>query len=263
MQFYSRAAEGISVCIGFIALTINERLPIVIALIAKIVMSCIVANLPKEKLRQGDGKLTYRQEIKKSVKKMIHDKNKHPERYRLLGKLLLYSSMQSVLSLNMFWMLQVVLDVNKIEPGIIALVWVTYHLLSSVASYYIHLGMRRSVVKLIVSLPVLSILLLLVIAQAPSILTIPSMICFSILWGIKAPLANSLMNRNTLKSMRATMHSVDSVATRLVYSALSPVTGYLVQNTDNNLVFYWLILVITPGLVAALMLSSEHKCMNI
>lgn len=263
MQFYSRAAEGISVCVGFIALTINERLPIAIALIAKIVMTYVVANLPKEKVRLADGKLTYRQEMKKSIKKMIHDKNKHPERYRLLGKLLLYSSMQSVLSLNMFWMLQVVLDVKKIAPGIIALVWVAYHLLSSMASYYMHLGMRRSVKKLIVSLPVLSILLLLVISQAPSIFMIPSMICFSILWGIKAPLVNCLMNQNSVQSMRATLHSVDSVVTRLVYSVLGPVTGYLVQNTDNNLVFYWLILAITPGLVASLMLSCGAKGLKI
>ena len=194
---------------------------------------------------------------------MIQSKNKQPERFRFLGKLLVYSSMQSVLLLNMFWMLQVVLDVEKVPYGTIALVWILYQFFSSVSSYYMRLGMGRSVKAMIISLPVLSILLLLVIAQAHAFFTIPSMICFSFLWGIKIPMVNCIINLNSAKSMRATLHSIDSVATRLIHSILGPITGYIAQSTDNKLVYYWLILVITPGLVASLMLSTGSKSLKL
>ena len=255
MQSWARFAESISAFVGFFALTIHILMPIVISFFIKITMLISIIRLPKDPTHTKE--YDYWRRIQITVRKIYSDKKANPLRYRMLMFLMIFSSAQSVLLLNVYWLLQVALNLAKIPTETIALVWLFYHFLSGMCARYSHNIFKVSVRSLLIFLPVFSICSLTVITYFPNFSTeISVLFLFSILWGLKIPLINFLINSNSLRDSRVTIHSLDSLITRISYIVLVPITGFLVQYSKSNLVYYWLICVIFPGLIASIKLKN-------
>tara|TARA_B100001989_G_scaffold208118_1_gene156975 strand:+ start:2041 stop:3249 length:1209 start_codon:yes stop_codon:yes gene_type:complete len=244
MQSLARWSEGMSSGLGFVAV-LNARLPIILALIAKLTMLFLCATaLPRQSGRpvKSVGTVLENKQVGplEIFRLMRLDKQQRPIQHKILVSLFFYAALQSIVLINIFWMIQLTGDTLSLSLSLMSILWVLYFGLCAIVSYFLANRLLQYRHSQIILLPLISCLLLLLSAFMPIDLRMIPLVLFSVVYGLLMPLINSLINDYATKERRVMMHSCCATLTRLLFVLVAPITGYLAQYVSSEAAFLFL-----------------------
>jgi len=232
MQAFARLSEGLSAGLGFIAI-IDPRMPIALAFTAKIILLVICwtqlsssITHPSTKVSTGHQSST-QISLSGFLEALRIDKQQRPKQHRVLMTTFFYAASQSIVLINIFWMIQV--TANMIELSLIwtSMIWVLYFTLCGTTSYFISSTLKTHWRQQIIALPIISCILLYTsISISLAYRWIP-LVMFSFIYGLSMPLINVLINQHSTQDKRVMMHSINTTLTRLLFVLIVPFIGYI------------------------------------
>ena len=123
MQAFARLSEGLSAGLGFIAI-IDPRMPIALAFTAKIIFTrhmldpvIIINNIHQQKYRQGI-RAQRKSVLSGFLEALRRDKQQRPKQHRVLMTTFFYAASQSIVLINIFWMIQVTANMIELSHSI-------------------------------------------------------------------------------------------------------------------------------------------------
>lgn len=245
MQSIARWSEGLSSGLGFVAM-VNARLPIILALGAKLLMLflCFTAlpKQPRHRVKSGSTAFENKRFGPLEILRLLRlDKQQRPVQHKILVSLFFYAALQSIVLINIFWMIQLTADTLSLSLSLMSNLWVFYFGLCALVSYFLANRLLQYRQSQIILLPLISSLLLLISAFAPIYLRMIPLMLFSLIYGLLMPLINSFINDYASKKSRVMMHSCSAVLTRLLFVLVVPVTGYVAQYVSSEAAFLFLL----------------------
>ncbi|QBR83549.1 hypothetical protein E3983_03755 [Legionella israelensis] len=140
-----------------------------------------------------------------------------------------------------FWLLQVIMHVYKTPMLVIGLIWFVYHAISGFfSSKTSSLFQKLKRKKLFLLLPSLLLLMFLTLGLISSSWILPVIFLAAVVFGIKMPFIYLELNTTLPSSLRASILSLDSLLTRVIFAFLAMIVGYSLNNYSVYTVFFLL-----------------------
>ncbi len=227
---YARFGESISGITGGFIATLNIVLLAILAALTAIPL-IILSFLLKEPISRVRPDL-FKKRLKCDVKRqgmrihyfLFNRKN------RPIQAIILYSSCLSIISLASFWLLQVFINEYGLSFISIGMIWLFYNLLTGFTSSYTAKIIQFYKEKIYLLLPVFLLLMLLVLSLSSAKWQFIFILFAALTFGIKMPFIYYLMNQRLSSFARASVLSIDSLTTRLLFSGLAILLGYILDH---------------------------------
>jgi len=128
--------------------------------------------------------------------------------------------------LILFWMIQPYLQLVKVPVSLFGVFFAGYYLLGLFASRYAHtieriIGIRKSLFVMGITL----MLGFFMLGLIPAVISTIWIFLMEMVWGYSIPLMSDYLNRLVASHQRATILSVGSFLTRLLFAILGPLFG--------------------------------------
>ncbi|MCK5699258.1 MAG: MFS transporter [Candidatus Aenigmarchaeota archaeon] len=177
--------------------------------------------------------------------------------HRQVRWLILYTAVYSAFSFAMFWLYQPFLIESGINLLYFGPVFAFINLLVALGAYSAHriekiLGEKASLVLI----PALTIISLILLATGSLALGLIAIILGQFAWGYSEPVINDYMNRHIASRNRATILSVNSLATGITGAIILPFTGYITDTYSLSSAFILSAIIL---LTINLLLSTAKK----
>jgi MFS family permease len=238
MQAYSRYAEALSGLIGGILAQSSLFLLALVSFIGQVPNLYISATFKNASKATPPKKFKFllKDRIFKQLK-LIKD-NLFNEKKNAIKLLLMYSSLVSSFTITVFWLLQVLMKSHNIALIVMGIIWLIYHCFSGYCSQHSkYIISSMGINKILLLIPLLLQIMSLGLGLFTSNWVLPLILISAVVFGIKMPFVNYLLNAQLANLTRASILSVDSMLTRLLFSILGLVIGYMLDHSTINHVF--------------------------
>ncbi|AHE65602.1 MFS transporter [Legionella oakridgensis] len=256
---YARFGESISGITGGFIATINIFLLAIISALTAIPL-IILSFLLKEPTSQIKPRL-FKQKLMRGFKKqglrlhyfLFSNKN------RQIQVIILYSSLLSIISLASFWLLQVFINEYQLSFITIGIIWLFYNLLAAITSSYAAKIIQFYKEKIYLLLPIFLLIMLLILSSSSAKWQFVFILFAALTFGIKMPFIYFLMNQRLASPARASVLSVDSLMTRLLFSGLAVLLGYVLDHQSLQQAFHVLLVPAVFALLLGVYLFKRFK----
>lgn len=257
VQAYARYSEAFSSILGGFFASLSIQLPAIMTWLFSLPTIGLILSLHEMPVMKKPAfSQLMRHRIQAQMQLLRVYFNKAPNRANQqppIFWILLYSALLSAIIINTFWLLQVFLKNYHVNYILIGMLCFIYQSMSGVVAH--HTAKIVSQVKILLwILPLLLQSMVLFLWFATSSWYFPIFLIAAIVFGIKMPFIYNLLHRIVDDNVRASMLSVDSVLTRLLFCLLAPVIGWILDHTSFNTA----ILFLTIPALAALWIVQQH-----
>ena len=250
LQAYSRYAEGLSSVIAAVLSAFSLfLLPIMDGLIRALSCYCSFSLCD---VRSSVGSVSSRGQLK-SV--WVKQWNTFIQKWNdssspLTHAILFFSAGISVITLSMFWLLQLWLQQHHVSPIAMGFVWLCYHTCSGCAAYLVKPMMRHCGIKLgFYSLFIGCCFIVMTGCLTESGLLLGVFFIAALVFGFKMPWIYIVLNRNIAADARASFLSLDSCYTRIGFAITALLMAGVAQiDTLQRLFAVMLLVLILTGL---------------
>lgn len=254
-NFFESSSEGLASILGGFLAAISLRLPLVLQTGVIFLSVPLAFMLLEPKLKHRDKSLWNASGIIHTVKFALHDQAQ-------VKWLTVYSALIGALTLTATWFIQPYFSHVALPLFLFGAVWAFLQFLVAIFSYFAHnieaaLGRKYSLLSLLV----LGSLAFVALSTTNSLWGLLILPIFFFVRGINGPVLLDYINRLTPSNIRATVLSVRSLVSRLMFSVLGPIFGWI--NDLYSLPFALMLTGITFFLlgIIPLLFLYKHKAL--
>lgn len=252
LQAFGRYSEAISGILSGLLMSLATILPAITNLISSILALVLTQKLEDTATHSKLNTQSFRKEIKKRYHNLISNIKHNFATNKKLWLLILYSGLISTTTLSSFWLLQAYYKIHHLNLLWLGVIWFIYHSSTGVASQLTSrltniLDQRR----IFFLLPILLSMMAVILGITKTPWAMPCLLISSIVFGIKMPFIYNIIHQKISDNSRASIISVDSLTTRLLFSVTAIALGLLIDHISLQAAFLFLLLPITSAAAIA------------
>ncbi|MBI4049471.1 MAG: MFS transporter [Candidatus Doudnabacteria bacterium] len=251
--FFQSSAEGIASIAGGLLALISLRFPFYIQTGILALAIPLAFSLKEPKYQQPDPSEWNVTGMLKAIKFALND---HPQ----VKWLIIYSGLVAAATLNVVWFIQPYFKLVGLPLALFGIAWAILQFCAAIFALLAHrtealLGRATSLISLIL----LSSAGYFFISYFQAFWALPFLLIFYFVRGINGPVLKDYINRLIPSEIRATVLSVQSLITRVIFSFLGPILGYLTDQYSLSFAFLIAGLIFLASGLISIMFLYKHK----